>query len=229
MGSRYAILAGLAAVFAAAPALAADDPAMALVELVDAAPKARVRAYDYLRAGDEVDLRPGGTLSIAYFDACVVDTFTGGVVKLSKSGGKVKGGKQTRAARPCQTAALAPQGKEAGAAAIRIREGNPLSAVAQREISIAVERPTFVWPRAAGEAKVSLHLLEAKPKTLVWSSASAANVLAYPADAPALTPGVPYEVTVEVSPGKALSAVFSIDPGLDLPPGPLTTAVLLGR
>ena len=70
-------------------AWAADDRPLALVEHVDAAPDGGVQAFDYVYENDKIDLRPNGTLTIAYFDRCVVETITGGVVRMKDDGVKV--------------------------------------------------------------------------------------------------------------------------------------------
>jgi hypothetical protein len=218
----------IAVLACAAPALARDPP-LALVESVADAPAAGVEAFDYLYPGDQVDLRPGGALRIAYFRACVVDSFQGGVVRASKDGARVRGGKSNRAARPCQTAALvaAGDGREAGVAVKRV---TPFQGQGWRELAVATAQPTFIWPKpaAAGETKVAVYFLDAAPKTLVWSGATEARRIAYPADAPPLAPGMPYEVSVETPGGGRFSMVFSVDAGIDPVDGVLNTAVPLG-
>lgn len=217
-----------AALAFATPALAKDPP-LALVESVEGAAKAGVEAFDYVYPGDQVDLRPGGVLRLAYFRACLVDTFRGGVVRIAKDGAKTRGGETSRAARPCGTAALAVagDGREAGVAVKRV---TPFQGTGWRELAVSAERPTFVWPKsqAAGEAKVRVYFLDAAPKTLVWSGSATQARLAYPEDAPALAPGMPYEVAVEAPGGGVFSGVFSIDPGLGAPDGLLNTVVPLG-
>ena len=214
-----------------ASAAMADDRPLALVEHVTGAPEAGLVAFDYVYENDKIDLRPGGELSLAYFDRCEVETFSGGVLKLKTDKVKIsKGGVSTTKVRPCQTAALmlSEEAREAGVAVKRV---TPFPEEEWREISIATAKPTFVWPAQDDQnapALVTLHLLEAEPVTLVWQGSANANHLAYPDDAPALMPGLPYKVTVSYD-GEALtSIVFSIDPGLELPEGPLTTAVPLG-
>lgn len=218
----------LAMWLAPAPVMAEDRP-LALVEHV-AAPAAEISAFDYLYDDDKIDLRPDGELRIAYFDSCVVETITGGVVKLNKDKeAKVsKGGVTKRETRPCQTAALAlsDESKEAAAAVKRV---SPFGEE-WREISIATATPRFVWPYEDEEvaATVSVYLLEAQPAELVWQGEAAENSLAYPEDAPALETGLPYRVAVTVGGKEISAAVFSIDPGLEMPEGVLTTAVPLG-
>ncbi|MET0295562.1 MAG: hypothetical protein ABW042_11170 [Phenylobacterium sp.] len=225
LGARIAAL----GIFAAGAAQAADPRPLALVEQVENAPAASVRPFDYLYPGAEVDLRPSGTATIAYFDSCVVETFTGGRLKAGKDAVKTgAGGKASRVLRRCQTSALklAPSRTEAGVAVKRV---TPFDEARWREIATASARPLFVWPRteALKSAKVSIYFLDAQPKTEVWSGTSDQFRLEYPADAPALAEGMPYEVVVQGA-GPALSTVFSIDPGLALDPGALNSAIPLG-
>lgn len=225
-----AYLAGTAAIMTGA-AIAADDRPLALVEHVNAAPEAGLSAFDYVYENDKIDLRPGGEISLAYFDRCEVETFSGGVLKLKTDKVKIsKGGVSTKKARPCQTAALmlSEEAREAGVAVKRV---TPFPEDEWREISIATAKPTFIWPSPEdeeGPAAVSVHLLEADPTELVWRGDADKHYMAYPDDAPPLMPGLPYKVTITYDGETVTSAVFSIDPGLDLPEGALTTAVPLG-
>ncbi len=222
----------IAVMFFASPTLAAaQDRPLALVEHVTA-PAAEIGAFDYLYDDDRIDLRPDGVMRIAYFDSCIVETFTGGVVKLDKKKeAKIsKGGVSNREARPCQTASLALS-KEAKEAAAAVKRVSPFDDEEWREISIATATPRFIWPdetTAEKNATISVYFLEAEPAELVWQGAASENTLLYPEDAPSLETGLPYLVTVSVDGEKERSAVFSVDPGLDLPEGVLTTAVPLG-
>lgn len=225
LGARLLILGAAAA---ATAAHAADPRPLALVETVENAPAAGVQPFDYLYPGAQVDLRPGGTATIAYFDSCVVETFRGGRIRVSKTEAKANGGQSSRVLRPCQTSALklAPSRTEAGVAVKRV---TPFEEGQWREIAVRGPRPLFVWPRveALKTATVSVYFLDAQPKTQVWRGQSDQFRLAYPDDAPELKPGMPYEVVVEGA-GAPLIAVFSIDPELDLPEGALTSAIPLG-
>ncbi len=209
---------------------AADDRPLALVEHVDA-PAAGIAAFDYVYVDDKIDLRPDGELHLAYFDRCEVEVFTGGVIKLKEDDIKIsKGGVSSKQARACQTASLAlsDDAKEAGAAVKRV---SPFAAEGWREISIAVATPRFIWPKPEKtdvSSFVRIFLLEADPAVQVWQGAADENHLTYPAEAPALEVGLPYRVDVSHN-GKTIhSAVFSIDPNLELPESILTTAVPLG-
>ncbi len=226
----WRLVLALGALAYATGAAAKDASPLALVESVENAPAARVAAYDYVYPGDEIDLRPGGAAQVAYFQACFVDAFQGGLVKITKDGARVsKGGKSTRQARPCETAALIAggDGREAGVAVKRV---TPFQGGGWRELTVRTARPVFTWPRTAeaGEAQVAVYALEASPKTLVWNGKAAGANLAYPEDAPPLTRGLPYEVTVQGAKAKPLTAVFSVDPDLEEAGGLLNSVVPLG-
>lgn len=232
---RRMLAAAAATLLAMGTAAAADDRPVALVELVADAPAAAVFDFDYLYDGDKIDLRPDGQMIIAYFDNCIVETFNRGVVRIRENGARVSdGGQSTQTMRPCQTAALAlnTEATEAGVAVKRVDKlGNLLPEEAIKEITIAMDRPRFVWPRerTRGEpVKVTLNYLDAETKTLVWEAETAGAQIAYPADAPALERGMPYEVVVSFSRGSNLKTVFSIDPGLELPASPVANVIPLG-
>lgn len=218
------------ALFFSAPALADDRP-LALVEYIADAPDAEVEAFDYVYDGDKIDLRPDGEMVLAYFDNCEVETFTGGLVRVREEGSKInRGGDSTIEDRPCQTAALAlsDEAREAGVAVKRV---TPFPEEEWRELTVAIAQPNFIWPKpkgGKGEATVSLYYLDAAPAELVWQGTAASHYMGYPADAPTLTPGMPYMAVVSYKDKAAASAVFSIDPDLQLPAGVLTSAVPLG-
>jgi hypothetical protein len=228
--TRFRVMIAAAAMAVISSGAGAEDRPLALVEHVDA-PEAEVQPFDYVYANDKIDLRPGGELRLAYFDRCIVETFTGGVIKLKNDDVKIsKGGASVQEARPCQTAALSlsADAREAG---VSVKRVSPFSGKDWQEVSIAVMTPRFIWPRykeAETGASVSVYLLEADPVQLVWQGAADGNYLVYPDDAPGLIPGLPYRVIVSFGPKHQTSAVFSIDPQLELPDGLLTTAVPLG-
>ncbi len=226
---RFRLIIAAAIMAAVSSGAGAQDRPLALVEHVDA-PDAGVQPFDYVYADDKIDLRPGGELRLAYFDKCIVETFNGGVIKLKDDEVKIsKGGASTQEVRPCQTAAvsLSADAREAG---VSVKRVTPFAGEDWQEISVAVMTPRFIWPRdnKAEAAAVSVYLLEANPAQLVWQGDVDGNYLVYPEDAPALIPGLPYRVIVSFGAKNQTSAVFSIDPQLELPEGLLTTAVPLG-
>ncbi|WDI30165.1 hypothetical protein PUV54_09355 [Hyphococcus flavus] len=219
--------------FASGTASAANDRPVAMVELISDAPEATVFDFDYLYKGDKVDLRPEGQMTIAYFDNCIVETFQGGVVRMRDDDAKTsRGGTSTTTMRACQTAALAidSEATEAGVAVKRV-DDSLLPEEAINELTIAAERPSFVWPRerTRGEpVTVSVYYLDAEPKTLLWQTEVNGVQVAYPEGGPALERGMPYEVVVSFSRGDDMKTVFSIDPDLELPASPLTSVIPLG-
>jgi len=229
--TRFWVLAGsiLPSLFTGA-ALAENRP-IALVEHVNASSQTGLAAFDYVYENDKIDLRPGGELSLAYFDRCEVETFTGGILRLKTDRTKIsKGGVSTKKARPCQTSALRLS-KEAREAGVAVKRVTPFPKEEWREISIAITKPTFIWPRLenkSGSASVRVVLLEANPVELIWQGSVDNHYFVYPDTAPPLMPGLPYEVIISYDDSDDMSAVFSIDPGLELPEGILTSAVPLG-
>jgi hypothetical protein len=71
--------------------------------------------------------------------------------------------------------------------------------------------------------------LDSDPPRIVWHGKVDGNHLAYPADAPPLAIGIPYEVRVTAEDEEPVSAVFSIDPDLEGPDTALARVVPIGR
>jgi hypothetical protein len=210
------------------PALA--ERPVALVESISNAPEAEVSAFDYVYRKDKIDLRPGGAVTLSYFDSCVVETVRGGVVKLKEDSAKVtKGGQSQKSQRPCQsggvivTAAMA----EAGAAIKRL---SPFESGRWREWTVR-DRPTFKWNtprRADGPTTLRVVFADADPTRAHWEGQTSAAFLDYPADAPAFEIGRPYVVTAFFSNGDEVDGVFSVDPALEVPDTPISRLVHLG-
>ena len=230
MGRLKSLTIAIGAGIIPAAALAEDRP-VALIEHIQAGPGAALQAFDYVYKNDKIDLRPDGELTLAYFDNCQTETFTGGVVKLKNASAKItKNGVSTKSERPCQTAALAlsADAREAGASVKRV---TPFPEDEWREISIVTATPRFIWPQSSDgstEATISIYFLDSDPATLVWQGTSNANNVVYPDDAPALQIGMPYEAVVSYGGDPQTAVVFSVDPNLELPDSPLTNAVPLG-
>jgi len=144
--TRFRLTIAAAAMAVISSGAGAQDRPLALVEHVDA-PEAGVEAFDYVYANDKIDLRPDGELRLAYFDRCIVETFTGGVIKLKDDEAKIsKGGASVQQARPCQTAALSVSA-DAREAGVSVKRVTPFSGAGWNEISVAVMTPRFIWPR----------------------------------------------------------------------------------
>lgn len=213
----------------------ADDRPIGLVEYISDAPSADVYGFDYVFPDQDVDLRPNGTMIVAFFDQCIIGAFEAGVVKFRDDGAKTtKGGTLKTRERPCQTAALAMSGAISAAGVSVKRQDKAdslLSEAAIKEITINVERPVFVWPRALtrGEpVRIEVYALEAVQPELLWTGDAVGNHIDYPVDAPALAVGYPYEVRAVFSRGDAVTAIFSIDPAFDIPLSPIARMVPLG-
>lgn len=222
------ILLGLFLASAWGLAHAANDRPVALVEEIDNAPNADVERFQYVYDGDKIDLREAGVVTLAYFETCEVVTVTGGVAKVKADGVDVsKGGDAQVSVRPCQTSSLAlnDEAREAGAAVKRV---SPFMGDDWREISVATAHPIFLWPNGGdADYAIAVFYLDEDPVREVWQ-AGFANGLVYPEDAPSLEAGMPYEVVITRNGKKQASAVFSIDPALELPDAPLNSAIPLG-
>ncbi len=215
---------------AGGPLLAKDTRPVALIEQIENAPDSELRNFDYVYNKTQIDLRPGGQVVLAYFDTCEVETFTGGVVKVKKDGAKPsKGGTSAKQSRPCRTekVALSKAAKEAGASVKRV---SPFRAEDWREWALNTYQPLFKWPndkKRKGPVEVTVYYADARPMQLIWQASATGAYLIYPEDAPALTIGMPYRVVADYAKGKSAEAIFSIDPALELPSGPLNRLVPL--
>lgn len=72
----------------------------ALVEEVDAG-VANVSAFDTLKAGQSLDLRPGKHAVISYLDSCIRETISGGLVKIGAAQSEVQDGTVQRETLDC--------------------------------------------------------------------------------------------------------------------------------
>lgn len=81
------------------PAKAASNSG-ALVEEVDAG-VANVSAFDTLKAGQSLDLRPGKHAVISYLDSCIRETISGGLVKIGAAQSEVQDGTVQRETLDC--------------------------------------------------------------------------------------------------------------------------------
>jgi hypothetical protein len=72
----------------------------AMVEEIDSAVSG-VAAFDTLKAGQSIDLRPGRHAVVSYLDSCIRETISGGVVKIGQSQSDVDGGSVQRETLDC--------------------------------------------------------------------------------------------------------------------------------
>jgi hypothetical protein len=119
---RFASMLVAAAALAASSVLAAAPAApVALVEEVSPA-AAGVRALDFVRAGQVVELGPGGRLTLGYLESCVHERISGGRVTVGARESQVQGGKVERSQAKCdggRLALAANQAVHSGAVAVR--------------------------------------------------------------------------------------------------------------
>ncbi|HVJ43857.1 MAG TPA: hypothetical protein VM639_20315 [Dongiaceae bacterium] len=78
----------------------------ALVEEIDSGVSG-ISAFDTLKTGQSVDLRPGRHAVISYLDSCIRETIDGGLVKIGQSQSEVQDGKVQRETLDCGVKQLA--------------------------------------------------------------------------------------------------------------------------
>ncbi len=211
-------------VLAVAPAFAQSESAAALVEDIENAPDAGVSFLDYVYPGQVIELGAAGTIVLSYFVSCRIETVIGGRLEVTREASIVSGGRLSQKSAPCQydQAMVTAATGEAGAGVTRI----PDDAIFD-EWTVKSTRPTFKWSRA-GDATVVVVDLDADPDTPVWTARVTGSHIDYPADAPPLEVGPPYQVRVTMG-GETLSADFSINPDLGGPDTAASRLVPVGR
>ncbi len=211
------------------------DGAAALVEDVKSAPDAGVSFLDYVFPGQTIDLGSKGTLILSYFDSCMLETIQGGRVTVERGASAVDGGRVSMEKVACQgdqivvAAASGEGGAEAGAAVTRVQKDTPFSGQDWSEWTVKVARPTFKWTSTGGAATVSVIDMDQEPPQVIWQASVDGDRVEYPADAPALEIGWPYQVNVAMAGSAALEALFSIDPDLEGPNTALSRVVPVSR
>jgi hypothetical protein len=183
-------------------------------------------AFDYLEPGQTIALGAQGRATIAYFETCRVEQVRGGTIEVGIGESRVAGGQLTartiacKGSRPVVVAAAS----EAGAGVSRA-----FAPERWQETTIRAGRPIVKWRGTRGETyTVTITDLELRPGQVVWTGSARGTYLAYPAGAPALATGIPYEARVEGA-GLVARAVFSIDPRLDIADTPANRVVFLDR
>jgi hypothetical protein len=228
--SRFFVFPAVFAVLFAgvAPASADEKAPAALVEAVANAPDAGVGFLDYVYPGKVIDLGSGGTLTLAYFDTCLTETITGGKVTVARGASEVEGGEVSTKKVPCQGGRMVvtAETSEAGATVSRV---TPFAGQDWAEYTLKTPNPLFKWPAADGAATLKVLFMDAEPPKVVWESQVQGSHLAYPADAPALEIGYPYQVQVTRPDAPLIAAMFSVDPDLDVPDTVMARVVPLGR
>jgi len=225
LGSLFGLIASMLLVVAAK----ADEP-VALIEELENAPEAEAQAFDYAYKGDKIDLRPDGRMVLAYFGSCEIETITGGKVKMRKDDAKLSDGAvSSKSLRACRTSQLAldDESRELGAA---VKRASPYEDDVWNEVALNTTTPWFKWPyekRAKGEVTLSIYDVDAPEETLIWQTVATDDYVAYPADGPELILGKPYRVVAAYPKKYSYSAVFSIDPALEMLDSPLNSLVPL--
>ena len=211
-------------VLAVAPAFAQSESAAALVEDIENAPDAGVSFLDYVYPGQVIELGAAGTIVLSYFVSCRIETVIGGRLEVTREASIVSGGRLSQKSAPCQydQAMITAATGEAGAGVTRI----PDDAIFD-EWTVKSTRPTFKWSRA-GDATVVVVDLDADPDTPVWTARVTGSHIDYPANAPPLEVGPPYQVRVTMG-GETSSADFSINPDLGGPDTAASRLVPVGR
>ena len=191
--------------------------AVAVVEAIDGAPQAGLQFMDYVFAGQTVVLGQRGRLTLSHLSGCLAEEIAGGTVIVGADGSQVSGGRlQARTEPNCRppTPVVAASATEAGTAVNRV---SPFIGRGWEERVIKRARPVFKWDASGRPVTVRVLHMDKSPVEIVWQAVSNGAHADYPANAAPLATGMPYRV--EVWDGQQLlhAAVFSVDPGLDVP------------
>lgn len=212
---------GLVAGTALPPLAAVGSDAAAVVESVEGVPDLSV--MDYVFPGQSITLGKKGKLVLSYLSGCLTETIQGGTATVGLEGAQVGGGgKRTASTAPgCQPAKpmVLAEASEAGAAVGRLGKSSPFG-TDWAERAIKSGPPTFKWDAKLGGTDLRVLDMDQDPAALVWQGKAAAGTsfIAYPAQgAPVLQPGLPYKVELLRGGELVGGALFSIDPGLDVP------------
>lgn len=220
----FVIVLGLAGVLAGGAASFAEEPA-ALIEEISGG-ESTLAVMDYVSPGQTIDLGPDGRLVLSYIENCKTETISGGVVTIGKSASTVEGGAVTVADAACQGSGIV-LAENTQAAAGTVYRVSAFQGGDWDERTIKGDRPIFRWSQSAGDALAALVILDMDrdPAAMVWRGTTSAQTLIYPADAPALEVGVPYQVQLTLPDKAPMAATFSIDPGLEGPDTALSRLV----
>ena len=227
MRAGSVISAVLAATLSVGSAMAGEGPA-AMVEAIENAPDAGVGFMDYVYPGKQIDLGDSGKLVLSYFDTCLTETISGGQLTVAAGGSDLDGGEISIKAFPCQGAQMVvtAETSEAGATVSRV---TPFDGQDWSEWTVKTSRPLFKWPASGDTTTVKVLNVDSEPPQLVWQITAQGAHVVYPADAPALGIEIPYQVQVSRGGTAVITAVFSIDPDLDVPDSLMTRVVPVGR
>jgi hypothetical protein len=187
--------------------------AVAVVEAASA--KAPVRQMDYVFAKQTIALGPKGSATLSFLSGCLTEVIQGGTVTVGPKGSTVAGGKiQSHATPGCRSAnpIILASASEAGATVNRI---TPFTGVDWDERTLKGGPPVFKWDKALGAVTVRVKSMDQAGAPVLWEASVPKEWIAYPPNAPPLTPGAPYKAEVLSGEKVVASALFSIDPALD--------------
>lgn len=188
--------------------------AVAVVEA--ASPKAPVQAMDYVFAKQSINLGPSGRLTLSYLSGCLTEVIQGGVVSVDLGGSTVAGGKrQARSTPGCRTAKpiILASASEAGATVNRV---TPFSDARWDERALKSGRPVFKWDKALGAVTLRVRDMDTAGEPVLWEASFSDGVATYPPNGARLVTGEPYKVEALSGQKVVASALFSIDPALDV-------------
>lgn len=211
-----------------APARAGEGGPAAMVEAIENAPDAGVGFLDYVYPGKKINLGDSGKLVLSYFDTCLTETVLGGQVTVAAGGSDIDGGKVSIKAFPCQgpQMVVTAETSEAGATVNRV---TPFDGQDWSEWTVKTLQPLFKWPASNDTTTVKVLNMDSEPPELLWQVTAQGTHVVYPANAPALRIGIPYQVQVSWGETPGITTVFSIDPDLDVPDSLMTRVVPVGR
>jgi hypothetical protein len=201
------------------------------VAVVDSAAGAKtVQPMDYVFAGQTFSLGPKGVVTLSYLSGCLTEVIQGGTVTVSPTGSRVAGGRlQTRATPGCKTAKpiILANASEAGATVNRI---TPFTGVNWDERTLKSGPPVFKWDKAlAPSGLVRVKDMDKDGQPVLWQAATTQGWAAYPSTAAPLAPGEPFKAELVVDDKVVASALFSIDPTLDVANSVANRVVPLSR
>ena len=202
--------------------------AVAVVEAVT--PRAPVREMDYVFAKQTIALGPSGKLTLSYLSGCRTETITGGTVTVALGGSSVAGGRSQEKITPgCRAAhpVILASASEAGATVNRV---TPFTAANWDERALKSAQPVFKWDAALGVSSMQVRDMDQEGSPVVWQAPIAGQEwVAYPPKSAPLAPGAPYKAEAMAGGVVVASALFSIDPGLDVADNLANRVVPLSR
>jgi hypothetical protein len=197
-----------------APLHGLGTDAVAVIEA--ASPGAPVQAMDYVFVKQTISLGPKGRITMSYLSGCLTETVDGGVVTVALKGSNVAGGRRTDRVTPgCRAATpvVMASASEAGATVNRV---TPFTGVNWSERALKSSQPVFKWDKAAGAVTLRVKDMDKEGEPVLWQVAVAREWIAYPPTAAKLAPGMPYKAEALSGDKVVATALFSIDPALDV-------------